>query len=104
MALKPRQLEWRGPPKFTHEKQSNLPPNRWRKEWQEKRYRVSKTILTSNTIEPTPIPNPFSKKKLRTASYQRNERKKNARYMKDRSAVLRKKGNLVTPPERPTGF
>ena len=54
---------WRGPPATEQEKQSSLPPTRWRSEWQENVYVVSRTMFTSITSVPTPIPNLPSKSK-----------------------------------------
>src|SRR6476660_7780461 len=47
---------WRFRLKVVQEKQSILPPIRCRSEWQESRYMVSRTMFTTSTSDPTPIP------------------------------------------------
>src|SRR4029077_13412580 len=91
------QVLYRGFPNVAHEKQSSLPPARCRKEWQESVYVVSKTMLTSSTSVPTPIPNFPSKLNARKTSFHRKNRNSTAKYRKYRWIFCRMNGNPVSP-------
>ena len=56
------------------ENTSRFPPIRWRNEWQENEYIVSRNAFAVRTMVPTPMPNPSWKKKASYESIHRNSK------------------------------
>src|SRR5258708_1710875 len=82
--VRPNQALWRTLFWAEQEKQSSLPPTRWRSEWKESEENMSKVGVAGRNSVPTVIPNLPPGKNATIASYQRITLKMSAQYRKKR--------------------